>query len=609
MHHRTVPILIVTLLLSGVSPALSHSYPLTGELLLSQSNNANAFFEQGVQKYNRGDYQSAIADFDQAIRINSNFAEAYAFRGLALVGVRRFEEAVADYTQALRLFPGNNQNIQNIAVVHRNRGNAFTNLGRPQEAINDFTLAIRLNPNYTDAYYQRGFLRSENNQVREAIADFNRVIELDSNHLGAYAQRGLAHSFFLGDQLTATQDFLRVIQLTPRSAEDHWNRGAAHFSLGNHSQAIADFSQAIVDSPGYVRAYSSRAAVLYLQGEEQGALADLQKVLSLSQESQQNDIGFVATLSDILAQHESYEEALELLNAAIADDPSSSELYFQRGFTRSSQNDQTGAWADFNQAIRLEPNFSRAFYWRSAIRLQRQDFQGALADLNEAIRIGPNHTQAYLDRGFVRQELGDSQARSDFEQAGRLSDAVLRLNPNSADSYYTRGIARFQLGDYAGGTTDLERSANLYQQQGYIAAAQQIQEILVSSQSDTEPVSDSDGASDVAANPASEYLLQVQGTLSPGGPTLTDGSLFHEYTFEGRAGQTVTITMLSNEFDTYLLLVDANGNTLAENDDFSPTNLSSQITITLSNNSTYRVLANAFDSTGRGQYILTVRRD
>jgi tetratricopeptide (TPR) repeat protein len=606
MHHKTIPILIVTLLLGGISPALSHT-PATGELLLSQSSNANAFFEQGVQKYNQGDYQSAIVDFDQAIRINPNFAEAFAFRGLALVGARRLEEAIADYTQALRLFPGNNQNIQNIAVVHRNRGNAFTNLGRFQEAISDFTLAIRLNPDYTDAYYQRGFLRSENNQVREAIADFNQVIALDSNHLGAYAQRGLAYSFFLGDQLTATQDFLRVIQLTPRSAEDHWNRGAAYFSLGNYSQAVADFSQAIVSSPGYVRAYSSRASVLYLQGEEQGAIADLQKVLSLSQESPQNDIGFVATLSDILAQYESYEEALELLDAAIAEDPTSSELYFQRGFTRSSQNDQTGAWADFNQAIRLEPNYSRAFYWRSAIRLQRQDFQGALADLNEAIRISPNHTQAYLDRGFARQQLNDSQARSDFEQVFRLSDAVLRLNPNSADSYYTRGIARFQLGDYAGGTTDLERAASLYQQQGYIVAAQQIQESLVSSQPAAAPVSGANESADVAARVDSEYLLQVQGTLSPGGPTLSDGSLFQEHTFEGRTGQTVTITMLSNEFDTYLLLVDANGNTLAENDDFSPTNLSSQITITLPTNGTYRVLANAFDSTGRGQYILTVR--
>lgn len=103
-------------------------------------------------------------------------------------------------------------------------------------------------------------------------------------------------------------------------------------------------------------------------------------------------------------------------------------------------------------------------------------------------------------------------------------------------------------------------------------------------------------------------LLQVQGQLNDQSQVLeTDGSLFNEHIFEGQAGQTVTISLTSNDFDTFLILMDANGDGLDANDDFSEGNTNSQIVITLPQTGTYRIVVNAYDRTGRGNYVLTVR--
>lgn len=105
---------------------------------------------------------------------------------------------------------------------------------------------------------------------------------------------------------------------------------------------------------------------------------------------------------------------------------------------------------------------------------------------------------------------------------------------------------------------------------------------------------------------AKEVLLENVGQLEPGDATLEDGTLYDEFTLEGQAGEVVSITLESLEFDTYLLLISPTGETLAENDNFDESNYNSWLTITLPDTGTYQVLANAVDTQAQGQYALTI---
>lgn len=115
---------------------------------------------------------------------------------------------------------------------------------------------------------------------------------------------------------------------------------------------------------------------------------------------------------------------------------------------------------------------------------------------------------------------------------------------------------------------------------------------------------------DTGATPSvpqgSGAILRQQGTLAPGDATLSDGSLYQEYRFQGRAGQTVRIQLNSDVFDTYLILLDDQGNRLGENDDRAPGDTNAELVVTLPRNGSYRVIVNAFDRTGQGPFLLTV---
>ncbi|MEL6225083.1 MAG: pre-peptidase C-terminal domain-containing protein, partial [Cyanobacteria bacterium J06627_8] len=110
-----------------------------------------------------------------------------------------------------------------------------------------------------------------------------------------------------------------------------------------------------------------------------------------------------------------------------------------------------------------------------------------------------------------------------------------------------------------------------------------------------------------SSNTSSGLLLQEEGYLGQGSLILqSDGSLYQVHDFFGEAGQQVTIVMESNEFDTYLILIGPNEEVIEQNDDVSPNNLNSAITLTLPASGTYRAIANAYDSTGRGRYSIRV---
>jgi len=101
-------------------------------------------------------------------------------------------------------------------------------------------------------------------------------------------------------------------------------------------------------------------------------------------------------------------------------------------------------------------------------------------------------------------------------------------------------------------------------------------------------------------------ILRQSGRLGPGDRTLRDGSYFQEFTFRGRANQRVRIRLESNDFDTYLILLDQARNLIGENDDANPNTTNSELTVTLPRDGEYTILVNAFDRTGRGQFLLTV---
>jgi len=96
-----------------------------------------ALVQRGIAYRLMGDYERAIADYTEAIRIDPDYAVAYHNRGIAYCLMDDYERAVADYTEAIRLDPDN-------AVAYGNRGYAYRTQGNLSAARADWERAIEL---------------------------------------------------------------------------------------------------------------------------------------------------------------------------------------------------------------------------------------------------------------------------------------------------------------------------------------------------------------------------------------------------------------------------------------------------------------------------------
>jgi tetratricopeptide (TPR) repeat protein len=202
---------------------------------LSFSQTAEEYYKIAQEELNKKNYQSAILNFSNAIRVNPNYAEAYFYRG---------------YVKSM--------------------------IGDNGETIEDYNKAIELNPKYVNAYYYRGVAKSKLKEYSGAIHDYSKTIELYPNYTKVYLLRGCA-KFELGDYIGAIQDLSIVIGINPCDTFTYINRGYAKSKLGDYIGAIEDYSKVIELNPNDMNAYVNRGLNKIHLGNKNGGCLDFSK--------------------------------------------------------------------------------------------------------------------------------------------------------------------------------------------------------------------------------------------------------------------------------------------------------------------------------------------
>src|SRR5262245_60357537 len=145
-------------------------------LAIAFCNRAHAFTE-------KQDFDAAMADLKEAIRIDPRFACSFSNRGRVWAFKGDFERAIADYSIAIKLDP-------EFAIAYNNRGDAYLKRGEIDRAIADFSAAIKLDPLSVKAYGNRRFAYQRKRDYKRSLADYSTVIQIAPNDVLAFINRG-----------------------------------------------------------------------------------------------------------------------------------------------------------------------------------------------------------------------------------------------------------------------------------------------------------------------------------------------------------------------------------------------------------------------------------
>ncbi|HEY7724697.1 MAG TPA: tetratricopeptide repeat protein [Anaeromyxobacteraceae bacterium] len=192
----------------------------------------------------------ALAESEEALRLDPTLAEAHVSRANLLSQVGRAEDAERDFRRALELTPG-------LSDAHYFFARHLVSVGRPAEAAERFEEAARVNP---DDYASlclvvtvyRGLALEERarDAARRAVAAVERRLRLDPGDLRALYLGGgaLVH---LGERDRGLAMAERVLELQPDDFTTQYNAACVYAVAGERERALEALGRAVAGGRGF----------------------------------------------------------------------------------------------------------------------------------------------------------------------------------------------------------------------------------------------------------------------------------------------------------------------------------------------------------------------
>jgi tetratricopeptide (TPR) repeat protein len=129
---------------------------------------AGNFSHEGNRLIGQGKYEEAIKAFDEAIRLDPKYLNAWLNKGNALYLLGNHTEAIQSYDEAIKLGA-------DLAYALCKNGNALSTQGKYDDAIEYYDEAIKQDPNDANAWHEKGLALDKLNKHDEAISSFKKA--------------------------------------------------------------------------------------------------------------------------------------------------------------------------------------------------------------------------------------------------------------------------------------------------------------------------------------------------------------------------------------------------------------------------------------------------
>jgi len=152
--------------------------------LLSKRQEPVLYYNHAVVLKKMQAYQEAILNYENAIALKPNYAEAYANLGNIYQDMREYEKALEHYNRAIYFGPM-------LATAYYNRGVVLQELQRHDEALQDYDRTLVLQPSYYLAHLNKSVILYELKRKAEAAINYGQILESDPDNIDAAWNLGI----------------------------------------------------------------------------------------------------------------------------------------------------------------------------------------------------------------------------------------------------------------------------------------------------------------------------------------------------------------------------------------------------------------------------------
>ena len=284
------------------------------EAVTKNPNKAEYYIDYGMTLIQCGDYEEALIQFDKAILdkdnkiVRENNKMAFRGKGIAYYESAEYESAINQFEKALKITERSDLDIDILFYL----GDAQTKILDREGAIATYTKIIEKKANQSDAFYKRAILKGQLGQLEDSVADFDKAISFDKDNYEYYFGK-YAILLQQGDSAGAAEVLKSALAIKTESKEDYYNVAIVHFYQGNNDTAKEEFATAIEN--GFTGAYFYLGEIAMLEKEYETAVANYEQYIQNT--SNLKSAVVYNQLGEAYLQLENYDEALKAFEEGI----------------------------------------------------------------------------------------------------------------------------------------------------------------------------------------------------------------------------------------------------------------------------------------------------
>jgi tetratricopeptide (TPR) repeat protein len=383
--------------------------------------------------------QTVLDQTDARLKSDPRNPRLWAARGVALSELGRDNEAISSFEKSLSISPKFVAALEGASeVAYRSKDK------RTGEYLNRL---LQVEPGNSVAHAMMASIDFENRDCRRAVEHFEKASSLVKTNAAALSQWGQC-LLALEKPRAASEKLSESLKLADQDQRIAYDLALALHMDSRDGEALPIALHLRQDAP----VMSLLGTIFAAQDRTADAIVAFRRAIELEPHKVENYID----LASLCLDHQSFDVAADVVNAGIANNPDSAELYTLRGAISAQTSDIERSAADFEHANRIKPDQSYGDVGLSLLLRQENQVDEAISVVRGRIRRSPDDPTLNFLLADLLMRKADTPAGETRKEARQLLHKAIALKPGMAKAHSALGKLLLEAGDAQGAAKELK---------------------------------------------------------------------------------------------------------------------------------------------------------